>query len=229
MALTCYVVHCPTRYPHGRIVTGGSSTTERDSYYLLMFAWKMTRPVNLFALYSGLPLVGLGSFAVQTSVGGCAVDDMAHPLLFWFPRSTHQQRVLAASATYEVLTEGPAMRITLISTEADQGYAEIVLDRLPAMIGRSEGVDVRLEDVSVSHYHCKIDNLGGVVVVRDLGSRFGTYVNGNDVTERILQSGDLLTLGKTQFRAHYEPSARRRTPRGSRRFKRPPGERSPKE
>ena len=33
-----------------------------------MFAWKMTRPVNLFALYSGLPLVGLGSFAVQTSI-----------------------------------------------------------------------------------------------------------------------------------------------------------------
>ena len=35
---------------------------------LLMFAWKMTRPVNLFALCSGLPLVGLGSFAVQTSI-----------------------------------------------------------------------------------------------------------------------------------------------------------------
>ena len=35
---------------------------------LLMFAWKMTRPVNLFTLYSGLPLVGLGSFAVQTSI-----------------------------------------------------------------------------------------------------------------------------------------------------------------
>ena len=39
-----------------------------QSLTLLMFAWKMTRPVNLFALYSGLPLVGLGSFAVQTSI-----------------------------------------------------------------------------------------------------------------------------------------------------------------
>ena len=36
---------------------------------LLMLAWKMTRPVNLFALNSGLPLVGLGSFAVRTSIG----------------------------------------------------------------------------------------------------------------------------------------------------------------
>ena len=41
-----------------------------------MFAWKMTRPVNLFALDSGLPLVGLGSFALQTSIGA------AGPLLF---------------------------------------------------------------------------------------------------------------------------------------------------
>ena len=36
--------------------------------HLLIFAWKTTRPVNLFALCSGLPLVGLGSFAVQTTI-----------------------------------------------------------------------------------------------------------------------------------------------------------------
>ncbi len=33
-----------------------------------MFAWRMTRPVNLFSPFTGLPLVGLGSFAVQTSI-----------------------------------------------------------------------------------------------------------------------------------------------------------------
>ena len=33
-----------------------------------MFAWRMIRPVNLFGPFSGLPLVGLGSFAVQTSI-----------------------------------------------------------------------------------------------------------------------------------------------------------------
>ena len=101
------------------------------------------------------------------------------------------------------------MRITLVSTNAGKELSQIVLDRLPAMIGRSDEADVRLEDRSVSHYHCKIDNLGGVVVVRDLGSRLGTLVNGDDVTERILHSGDLLTLGRTQFRAHYEPAAGR--------------------
>jgi hypothetical protein len=36
---------------------------------LLMFAWRMARPVNLFGPSAGLLLVGLGSFAVQTSIG----------------------------------------------------------------------------------------------------------------------------------------------------------------
>ena len=54
-------------------LAGGSNSSPPDcgmiKTLLLTFACKMTRPVNLFALYSGLPLVGLGSFAVQTSIG----------------------------------------------------------------------------------------------------------------------------------------------------------------
>jgi pSer/pThr/pTyr-binding forkhead associated (FHA) protein len=106
------------------------------------------------------------------------------------------------------------MQLTLVYDNPQASRQEIVLDRLPAMIGRSDDVDVQLEDCSVSHYHCKIDNLGGVVVVRDLGSRLGTYVNGDDVTESVLRSGDLLTLGTASFRALYEPrpKARCRSP-----------------
>jgi hypothetical protein len=37
-------------------------------HQLLMFTWRMTRPVNRFGPIAGLPLVGLGSFAVQTSI-----------------------------------------------------------------------------------------------------------------------------------------------------------------
>ena len=36
--------------------------------YLLMFAWRMTRRVNLVGPFAGLPLVALGSFAVQRSM-----------------------------------------------------------------------------------------------------------------------------------------------------------------
>jgi hypothetical protein len=37
---------------------------------LLIFAWRMTRSANVFGPFSGLPLVGLGSFAVQASIKG---------------------------------------------------------------------------------------------------------------------------------------------------------------
>ena len=35
-----------------------------------MFAWIMNRPVNFFGPVFGLPMVGLGSLAVQRSIGG---------------------------------------------------------------------------------------------------------------------------------------------------------------
>jgi hypothetical protein len=38
-----------------------------------MFAWIMTRQVNLFTPFSGRPLDGLGSFAMQTSIGRAPV------------------------------------------------------------------------------------------------------------------------------------------------------------
>jgi len=41
--------------------------------YLLVFAWKMNPGVTLFGFVSGLPLVGLGSLTVQTSIVGGAV------------------------------------------------------------------------------------------------------------------------------------------------------------
>ena len=33
-----------------------------------MFAWRMTRPINLFGPFAVLPLVGLGPFAAQSSI-----------------------------------------------------------------------------------------------------------------------------------------------------------------
>ena len=36
---------------------------------LLMFAWIMNQPINLFGPFFGLPMVGLGSFAEQRSIG----------------------------------------------------------------------------------------------------------------------------------------------------------------
>ena len=50
----------------------------------------------------------------------------------------------------------------------------------------------------VSRRHCQLDEVGGLLVVRDLGSRYGTYVNGMRVAEARLPD-DKLTVGLTSF------------------------------
>ena len=47
---------------------------------LLMFAWIMNRPINFFGPVFGLPMVGLGSLAVQRSINDLP-SDVATPRL----------------------------------------------------------------------------------------------------------------------------------------------------
>ena len=65
-------------------------------------------------------------------------------------------------------------------------------------LGRSPECDVQLGDSSVSRVHVELrfetaDN----VSMRDPGSRFGTFVNGQKTTECTLRPGDILLLGES--------------------------------
>jgi len=72
---------------------------------------------------------------------------------------------------------------------------------IPAMgikIGREQGCDIILpeEFVTISRTHAEIKpDRNGQICVRDLDSRNGTYVNGNMVTEKVLELGDEIQLG----------------------------------
>ena len=52
-----------------------------------------------------------------------------------------------------------------------------VLHKLPAIIGRDKDADVQLIDPWASHRHCVIDQVGNVLVVRDLGSKNGVFIH----------------------------------------------------
>jgi pSer/pThr/pTyr-binding forkhead associated (FHA) protein len=80
--------------------------------------------------------------------------------------------------------------------------------RFPALIGRSEEADVRLSDRWTSRQHCRLEERDGVLVVRDLGSRHGTWVNQNRVVESPILPGDQLSVGLVTLRAKYEPADR---------------------
>ncbi len=66
-------------------------------------------------------------------------------------------------------------------------------------IGRGLGVDVRLDDPSVSRLHAEIVRRGPYFYLADLGlSRNGTRVNGRPVARRVLDDGDVLTFGSAR-------------------------------
>jgi phosphoserine phosphatase RsbU/P len=64
-------------------------------------------------------------------------------------------------------------------------------------IGRRETNDLRLAGSEVSRDHAEIAAQDNQFVLRDRNSRYGTYVNGEQVAERMLAHGDRIRLGRT--------------------------------
>jgi hypothetical protein len=68
-------------------------------------------------------------------------------------------------------------------------------------VGRGDGVDISLEDPSVSRLHAEIVRRGPHVYVSDLGlSVNGTRVNGRPIGKRVLLEGDVLSFGTARTR-----------------------------
>jgi pSer/pThr/pTyr-binding forkhead associated (FHA) protein len=84
---------------------------------------------------------------------------------------------------------------------------EIIIESCPAELGRGENAAVRIDDRWLSRRHCRIEWVNDAFVVRDLGSRHGTYLNGRGVTECKLMPGDELCVGLTHLVAEYEPDS----------------------
>jgi len=68
-------------------------------------------------------------------------------------------------------------------------------------VGRGEGVDVHLDEPSVSRLHAELVRRGPHVYVTDLGlSSNGTRVNGRPIGRRVLADGDVLSFGVARVR-----------------------------
>jgi pSer/pThr/pTyr-binding forkhead associated (FHA) protein len=68
----------------------------------------------------------------------------------------------------------------------------------PMTVGRGRDVDLVLADDLVSRRHARVSRSGAGAVVEDLGSRNGTFVNGNQIYGPTrLEPGDQLQLGVT--------------------------------
>jgi len=77
------------------------------------------------------------------------------------------------------------------------GRRLVTLDKPVFLIGRRTAADLQLVNADVSREHAEITNDGMRYLLRDRGSRYGTFVNGEQITERPLEHGDRIRLGRT--------------------------------
>jgi pSer/pThr/pTyr-binding forkhead associated (FHA) protein len=83
---------------------------------------------------------------------------------------------------------------------------EFAVTAFPATVGRGRDAQVRLDDPGVSRHHCQLDQVDGLVVVRDLNSKNGTFIDGLLSKEKVLLPGHELRVGLTRLVAHYQAS-----------------------
>jgi hypothetical protein len=130
--------------------------------------------------------------------------------LLWVARSG--LRDLASSRGAATVPEGTGLH-SASRPFHDAGHARFVVERAPghragmiydigegAVLGRGDAAEIRLEDPFASGRHARVTAHGGIVVIEDLGSTNGTYLN-----EELLQGpqplhhGDRVRIGDSEF------------------------------
>ena len=93
------------------------------------------------------------------------------------------------------------MKLLLQTCRALGNNRQIAIQRFPFVIGRGTDSDCSLMLPFVSRRHCQFTRIGDQVLVQDLTSRNGTFVNGKRASPALpVQDGDELTLGHCSFR-----------------------------
>ena len=67
-------------------------------------------------------------------------------------------------------------------------------------IGRVEDNAFQIADPSVSSHHCEVHLRGAEVLIRDLNSTNGTFINDAQITESVLKPGQKLRVGQIELK-----------------------------
>ena len=91
-----------------------------------------------------------------------------------------------------------AKLVVLSEGMTGQSY-ELKVDK--TTVGRVDDNTFQIAQPSVSSHHCEVLLRGNDVVVKDLNSTNGTFINGQQVTgEAVLKPGQVLRLGEVEIR-----------------------------
>jgi predicted component of type VI protein secretion system len=97
------------------------------------------------------------------------------------------------------------MQVRLKALTGAMTGKEILIPKPQCLVGRGKECHLRSRMDSISQRHCMITTTDNDVIVCDLNSLNGTYVNGKKVTgETVLGSGDQLRIGPLLFEVVFE-------------------------
>src|SRR5215216_2107727 len=77
--------------------------------------------------------------------------------------------------------------------------AIFALNEEPLVIGRETAAPLCIADASVSRRHSKIEKKDDGFIITDLESLNGTFVNDVPIKSRLLEHGDRVRIGDSQF------------------------------
>ena len=160
----------------------------------------------------------LDPIAVALKFGFLAV---LYLFLLWVARSALKdlRRGVEQPAVYGEPVRPPADATGLHSAATSMGSHQVgfdprlVVERAPghapgmeyeigegAVMGRGDQAEIRLEDPFASSRHARLVRQGGIVVLEDLGSTNGTYLNEELLSgPQPLHQGDRVRIGDSEF------------------------------
>ncbi len=77
------------------------------------------------------------------------------------------------------------------------------------LVGRHPESDIRVDSPMISRRHCCLAVVNNRVLIRDLGSRHGIFLNGKRVDEAEVRQGDEIAIGHLIYRFEADPVATR--------------------
>jgi EAL domain-containing protein (putative c-di-GMP-specific phosphodiesterase class I) len=105
-------------------------------------------------------------------------------------------------------TDRPVVWILASANPSQQTCPLTVIHPIPFSIGRKSGNSLQLSSRAVSSQHAELDFHEGQLVLKDLQSTNGTYVNGQRVTSPVvLRVDDLVQVADVAFRVRCDDHA----------------------
>jgi hypothetical protein len=165
---------------------GAAARARREHYHLV------ARPtVTLVAD----PAVPRGDVRVAANVVDVAGAPAPEPM----PAQASDRTMVLARAGHEPETPDSASRAYLLVHTDGAPRVRFDLGGALISIGRASDNDVIVDDPEVSRHHCQLKLQHGAYSLADLGSRNGSWINGQPVNEVALGPGDLIRIGSTEI------------------------------